>query len=362
MGVHASRNLRGTRLTVAIVGPSTEYVSGSLLRPLNIWYALSSTGLLKPVYIPISSFASLVPQLRSVIAPQTLIVSGVNPWVSAFITLLRRSVHKSAIVDVHGFAWYESSLMHESGFVRRIMLLMCESVAYKTASSVVSASAGLGLLLWKWLRVRATAIPNAVSPLFERTLPFVLPSKGHCREQLLREVSSRPNTILILAPLPTVFAANMKALDELRKVAGQEGVTFLVTGAALEATPGIVFLGYLSFTRYVSTLAAVDAVILPFPSEAICGGARNKLLEAGYCGLPVISTKSGVLFTEATPYTHYIPLEQGTQIAETIEAYADLVAPALHELVLREYDFGRFKTNFISLIVCKSKYLRDMGQ
>jgi glycosyltransferase involved in cell wall biosynthesis len=52
------------------------------------------------------------------------------------------------------------------------------------------------------------------------------------------------------------------------------------------------------YTGYVENLNlylnACDIAVAPYPPLAVCGGARNKVLEYWACGLPVVSTLEGV--------------------------------------------------------------------
>jgi glycosyltransferase involved in cell wall biosynthesis len=87
-------------------------------------------------------------------------------------------------------------------------------------------------------------------------------------------------------------------------------VLVVVTGTqnAEKIDDSILATGYLEYVKYVTLVLSADAIILPYPSNAICGGIRNKVLEAGYAGKLVISTKYGMLFVEgAKPWVHYIP-------------------------------------------------------
>jgi hypothetical protein len=89
-------------------------------------------------------------------------------------------------------------------------------------------------------------------------------------------------------------------------------VMVIVTGIkeASELSPqdNIIPLGYVSYTSYIALLLSADGVILPYPSNAICGGVRNKVLEAGFCK-KLISTRAGVMHARLLPNVHYITVD-----------------------------------------------------
>ena len=84
-------------------------------------------------------------------------------------------------------------------------------------------------------------------------------------------------------------------------------ICIVVTGR-IDAPAGTRALGVVD--DYIGLVDASDVAIVPFPPEAVCGGARNKVLEFFARGKAVISTREGMRGVEnAKPGEHYIHAE-----------------------------------------------------
>ncbi len=350
-------------MDILVIGPLVDHISGSLLRPMNILYSLKGLNSLRVSYIPIKSVANLLPQLGSLLSADILIVSGVNPWVSALLVLLRRFIRKTTIVDVHGFAWYEAYITKGSGTVRRVLLLISEALAYSFANHVIVASKWLANALKTYFKVRNVfVVENATSVLFERIARRLsnIPANKLRRFVLCNILGLRAeNKLILVAPLPGVFASNLLAHKYLLNLLNKlpENVLVAITGMKGDVhNDRLVYVGYLSYPKYVALLLASDAIVLPYPPNAICGGARNKVLEAGYCGKPIISTGIGMLHIPVRPKTHYIPLNE---LMDTGIKWEDSlwreVAARLKELIINHYSFQAFKRAFLQRILTCTK-------
>jgi len=355
-------------LIIAIVGPSADRVTGSLLRPLNILYALKSLKSIELTYIPIKSIAHLVTKLKSLLSSDIVIISGINPWVSALISLSRRAVGKVTVIDVHGCAWYEASATSHKGPLYRAMLLMSEFIAYKSSTHLIVASRLLAKVLSKYFNVkRAYILPNATTPLFESAVNRL---RSYGMEVLHEFVVSRilssklfeKNLIILVAPLPSIFKSNVMAYGELVTLASKlpKNVVVVITGyeGRKDAPLGnVVHVGCLTYLEYIALLLVSDALILPYPNNAICGGARNKVLEAGYCGKLVISTKAGMMHISAIPRTHYMPLEEIThctfqtgELTFLLRVKSRDMASRLYKVVSSQHSFVRFKVDLLKFL------------
>ncbi len=349
-------------IKLILVGPPAGYLSGSLLRPLNIWYTLRGLKSIQVLYLPVKSIIDLLPKLYTLLIADIVIISGVNPWVSAMISLMRRLTNKITIVDVHGSAWYECSIGRYCGLLSKKFLFISELMAYRFATLIVVASRGLERVLKIFFKINNVyIIPNAITPLFEK---IVARLSIHDKELLKRYILTRINRIsftpthfLFLAPLPKIFQSNVLAYNALRELARNlKKAIIVVTG--IEGKPMdkvgdtlIVHTGYLTYPEYVALLIASDAIILPYPDNAICGGARNKVLEAGYCKKPVISTRVGMLYIQAIPSVHYISID--TMLREDIQLdKLESSASELYKVVSSMHSFTSFKASFLKLLRC----------
>jgi len=357
----ASRN----DFLVVIIGPSAEVISGSLLRPINIYYSLRDLRGLKVKYISVKKLPDLLPQLFPILYADMVIASGVNPWISASVTLWRKISRKMVIVDFHGFAWIEANATNAVGVLLKTFLLISEKISYKFSNYVITASKWLANTLAQYLggRREVFVIENAVPYIFEKVSRKLIEGYGSnfntLREYVCKKVlycNDSSSKLLFTAPLPSVFRSNILAYEELLKLSRflGENVLIAVTGIKKADRPGIpsniVLVGHIGYVNYVALLLSSDGVILPYPRNAICGGVRNKVLEAGYCKKPVISTKTGIMHLKVLPMIHYVPIN--VLLKETIYQSDEwkLIAGKLHEMIIQQHGLTSFKRAFLELL------------
>jgi glycosyltransferase involved in cell wall biosynthesis len=343
-------------MIITIVGPSADIISGSLLRPINIYYSLNSLRNVSVNYVSIRKTIDLLYQLRYILSSDFIIVSGVNPWISAFLTILGRILRRKVITDFHGFAWLEANIMGTSRFFIRALLLISEKISYKLSQHIITASTWLAKTLSEYFGVRKniSVIENATSYIFEKVVNELAEKYDHetlrkyvCKALLYRNDCFKK--LLFISPLPSVFKSNILAYKELARLIPQikEDIIIVITGVK---EPGIsdpqekiVLLGYLSYVNYVALLMSSDAVILPYPNNAICGGVRNKILEAGFCRKPIISTKTGMMHVKAIPNIHYIMTDNIKIIQNLDKEKLQNLAKSLNNLIKEGYSFSVFR-------------------
>ncbi len=115
----------------------------------------------------------------------------------------------------------------------------------------------------------------------------------------------------------------------------------------------LITVGYLPYPEYVALLLNSHAILLPYPKNAVCGGIRNKVLEAGYCGVPIISTKNGILHINVKEWVHYIPLEGGMHIKDLIKVVNDVgsrVSSNMRLLIINNYSFSNFAREILKVL------------
>ena len=360
-----------SKLRVMLVGPSVDYVSGSLLRSVNIWYSLKNLKKVEVVYLPIGSVVHLLFYLHVLLGCDVVFVSGVNPWVGAVIVFLRRLVKRPVVMDVHGLAWYESLMTGDSNVLYRILVFVSEFFAYTYSTIIIAASKWLLSMLSKYFRIRrGFVVPNAITLMFEdavRKLRFYdwtvlrrLMLKKIFEDMSIRVPYDFERLVLLVAPLPYVFRPNEMAYEVLISLSGKlsSNVMIVVTGMPKRILGNIVSVGYLPFLRYVALLLTSDSVIIPYPGNAVCSGVRNKVLEAGYCAKPVIATKTTMLHIDSLPRKHYIPFSDMERLLEkanpelrreVVEGWRD-VAVNLHKLVLDSFVYVKFKMRMLQIL------------
>jgi len=357
------RSLGDRGILIAIIGPSAEVVSGSLLRPINIYYSLKGFKSIRASYIPTRKILDLLSQLRRIQHTDIIIMSGVNPWTSASIAVLGKILRKKVVADFHGFAWLEVNMTDATGFLIKVLLLVSEKISYKLSQYVVAASEWLANVLTYYFGKRkgVIVVENAVSCIFEEVAHKLMESYdlSRLRKYVCGKVLHRDdclNKLWFIAPLPPVFKSNILAYEELLKLRGllNENMVVIVTGIkranVFNVSSSIIPIGYVGYVDYVALLLSSDGVILPYPSNAICGGVRNKVLEAGFFKKTVISTKVGMMHCKTSPLVHYIPISTvlGKKVY-CVKRWA-LAAQKLHEIILQQHTFSSFKQSFITFI------------
>jgi glycosyltransferase involved in cell wall biosynthesis len=347
---------------VVIVSPSAEVVSGSLLRPINIYYSLKGFKNIRVDHVPVRKTPSLLLQLSRILRAGVIIVSGVNPWISASIATLGRVLRKEVLTDFHGFSWLEASLTNAVGPFMRRLLLVSEKISYKLSRYVVVASQWLAKVLNHYFGERRSVVvlENAVPCIFEEITHKLM--KSYDLNMLRRYVCERVlhrndcfDKLLFIAPLPSVFESNILAYRELLKLRSLlENVMIIVTGIkrtdVFDFQGNIIPIGYVSYVDYVALLLSSDGIILPYPSNAICGGIRNKVLEAGFCAKPVISTKTGMMHLNAVPNFHYVLIDDKEAPWISRKDLLKEVSEKLGFLVKENYSFKVFREKWTRLI------------
>jgi len=349
-------------MLVVVVGPSAELISGSLLRPINIYYSLKDFKSLEVDYIPVRGVPDLTLQLKRILSANVIIASGVNPWISALIAVMGRAFRRKVIVDFHGFAWLEVSVTNATVLLVKMLLLVSEKISYKLAYYVTTASPWLSSILAQYFgrRENVSTIENSVSYIFEKTIHRMVKNydtnilrKYVCEKILKGKCLNKP---ILIAPLPSIFKSNILAYKKLLRLKNlmNKNVIVIVTGIkeANELSPqdNIIPVGYVSYTSYVTLLLSADSVILPYPSNAICGGVRNKVLEAGFCKKPLISTRAGVMHTRLVPNAHYIAIDNVEIVQSFKSEKLREIAEKLGKLIGEKYSFTMFKKSVLNLL------------
>jgi len=345
------------KISVLIIGPSADYTAGSLLRPLNIWYALKAIKGFDVSYLPVRSVIDIVVCFWKVLKPNIVILSGVNPWVSALIVLFRHLLKRTIIVDVHGFAWLESTVFGEN-LAKRVLLLISESLAYKHAHCLVTASTWLAKTINHYFdrAKHVYVIENSTTYLFEQIVERLRNIGISNLRALISELFGLPlDKPIFIAPLPGVFASNYYAFRELLRLGENDNSGYMVVTGFKCNGERILCLGYVPYVHYVVLLMIADAVILPYPKNAICGGARNKILEAIYLYKPIISTPTGMMHIDAKPGIHYTPIEDIRSIENIIKHISNRNTKVL-ETLRERHTFKMFKRTFLQTLArCSSR-------
>lgn len=216
----------------------------------------------------------------------------------------RMSFSKIPIVlDKHG-SW---AVEQTDSFIYPI-LKSVESLAIKCADKVIAASEDLKQSLMRIYKIpskKLAIVPNGVDPEVFHLLPK---NKLSILTKRLGEDKK-----IIVFPAPRNFISNIIAIKFMYNVMGQLSnkdprIILLITGGGCVIEPKPANVIYTGFVEDLNEyLNSADVAVAPYPKEARCGGARNKVLEYFACKILVVSTKEGIRGIDgALPDIHFI--------------------------------------------------------
>jgi glycosyltransferase involved in cell wall biosynthesis len=168
-----------------------------------------------------------------------------------------------------------------------------ERAILSSGAPVVVASAFLKDLIREWYAVaeeRIHVIPNGAPAEMLEEPPSKPPSPYAC-------LGGGGEIALLMAPRH--FHSNVLAVRFAHEVAEHlrflaPDARILVTGAGptLGAAPNVHYAGHVD--NVVPYIDFADVCLLPYPADAVCGGARLKALEYLARGKPVLATPEGI--------------------------------------------------------------------
>ena len=135
-------------------------------------------------------------------------------------------------------------------------------------------------------------VPNCVDPKEFQPL--------NRKDDLRRRLNLPYDRKIVAFTAPRSFTPNVMAIRHLYEAASllekrSPEILFVIlgNGEVVNGKPrNVIYTGYVENLNLY--LNACDIAVAPYPPLAVCGGARNKVLEYWACGLPVVSTLEGV--------------------------------------------------------------------
>jgi len=214
--------------------------------------------------------------------------------------LLRLSDHRPRWVigfdSSPAFEWKSyldsSQLPRLRGTARYVLSRTIERIILSSGAPVVVVSNFLRNLVREWYGVtpgRLHVVSNGAPPdLPERRPSAVSPYRG-----------SDEGARIALLIAPRHFFSNVLAVRFAHEVAERLEVlnpdiriVIVGGGPVLGAAPNVRYVGYVD--DVVPYIDFADVCLLPYPPDAVCGGARLKAMEYLARGKPVLSTSEGV--------------------------------------------------------------------
>lgn len=238
--------------------------------------------------------------------------------------VIAKVLRKPLVLDVHGSPTQERLARPSSVEADLFSKERAEREAYAVANRIIVVSAELKSFLKTWFGVpeeRIVIVPNGVDVgSFRRKVRHYRLSNTRHRLHL------RKCSKLIVFTCPRdVFPSNEIALNWFLRVmeiveSRRHDVTCLILGGGNiipTRSKAVAFTGFVDDLH--ALLSNSDVCVLPYPSEAICGGVRNKALEYFAAGKPVVSTSEGMRgIVGAVSGIHYLLADNPPDFANQI--------------------------------------------
>lgn len=185
------------------------------------------------------------------------------------------------------------------------MLKMLEYVAVKSSDWVIAASDDLAdslISIYNLSSNKVSVVNNGVSSQLLT-----------CRQSIPAIYSEIVNKKIIILSAPRNFTANEYAIRfmyDVMNIIGKKDrhIVLLITGSGKKINPvplNVIYTGFVD--NLADYLSFSDLAVSPYPRNATCGGARNKVLEYFACQTLVVSTKEGMRGIQgAYPNKHFV--------------------------------------------------------
>jgi len=264
---------------------------------------------------------------------------------SSCVAVLRAGVSVPIIGDLHGLpslemrSWGSPLEASIDQLLERVLVDICQGVI--AASEEIKAE-----LVRRGLpSSKLYVVPNGIDP--REFYPL------NRRDELRRRLGLPVDKRIVAFTAPRSFTPNVMAIKHLYGAASllakrSANILFVIIGGGevLEGRPpNVVYSGYVDDLN--SYLNACDLAAAPYPPQAVCGGARNKMLEYWACGLPVVSTPEGTRGLSSTHQTLPVIMTgyDKESLADHIEQAASNLDQSRHlgerarSLVLSEFNW-----------------------
>lgn len=314
---------------------------------------------------------NLIMGLRKIANRRTIIISGLNPfWVLFFILLVKTlnffgRPKRKAIIDLHGSVFHEN--INYGWKIRAYFYFFSEFISLQLADLVIFASRKLKKFSTEAFRLsgkRGRVVENGTNR------PKVESEK--MAENALQESIDRKETKIIIMVAPRNSHSNVLAVlraQEVMELLKDESELVLIIlggGETLGSVPeNTKYLGHVPNPVYHALHDLADLAIAPYPPEAVCGGARNKILDYWIHGILLVSTREGTRgIEEAKPGSNFLlsdsdPESFAQSILEALEmgeTEKDKIRRAAQDLARRKYLWKEKSKNFFQLIENETCY------
>ncbi len=226
------------------------------------------------------------------------------------ILWLNKFFKKPIIYDADTSNYFEMITVpnHEYNILREIIGIL-EKKILKKSNGIITVSAETKKFFIDTYKIETEKIEIAKNGTNTKTF-----KPGPKDTKILYNLGIRENDKICVFTNPRFFGykTNYYGLDYLFDIVPKiekkiEDIKFLIIGGGPEPKPPSTNVIYTGFVKNLPPyINLADVCLAPYPTEAVCGGTRNKICDYLACGKPIVSTPEGMRgFDDAIPNEHY---------------------------------------------------------
>ncbi len=285
----------------------------------------------------LSAYIQAIETCCQTFQPNLIYAQETLPSIAALIAVVvKKTVRCPLIFDFHTLSAFEywtrlnSAPNRGQELKQLIKTYIAQGVLIFSGKTLIVAGEPILKLIPKWYKTTprkiysiGNGVPEDLITAFQLKPPDPYPQ-------------FRPAKIaVVIAPKTFQFPSNDMSVEMTIQIArklekSQVNVHFIIIGRQAEQLANtlprnITFVGFLpSRSDFIAHLVHADFGLLPFPKQAVAGGARNKALDYLALQKLVISTPEGLRgLEEFQPQKHLLMAE------DTIESMANLIQEAV---------------------------------
>lgn len=234
----------------------------------------------------------------------------------------RRS-RRAHIFDAHSSVKHELSTYTYVSLKQKFWSVVYEALVTKFAERIIVPSTELKNYFSKTYFVnpdKIRIVKNGVeTDVFKPAYPdnFLRKSLG---------IPQDATVIVFTNPRLPSFPSNEMALQMMFRLVPEierrlPNVKFVILGGGPQFSGPSSHIIYTGFVRDLPTyLNLADVCVAPYPSQAVCGGTRNKICEYMACGKPIVATKEAMIgFDDAVPGKHFLLANDEKDFVDKVE-------------------------------------------
>lgn len=293
--------------------------------------------------------------------PDIIYAQETLPSIAALIAFtLRRPNKCSLFFDFHTFSAFEywsrlSSVVNPfKEFIQLVKTYIAQGILVFSNHPIIAAGNPIIKLVSQWYRKEIKNIYSVGNGVAEDLLNTNLSQIADPYQSL------RPAKIVaVVAPKTYQFPSNDMSVLMTIEVAKylekySQDIQFIVIGREADTikeslSSNIKFVGFLPERKdFIAHIKHADIGLLPFPKQAVAGGARNKALDYFASNKLVISTAEGLRGLEEFRHLEHV-LITGYSVEEVADVVLDAalnldkyqpLVKASHQLILENYSWN----------------------